>query len=115
MSSSPSCTSNFRPKYSGSSVPGLSPSSNRLWSTHTLVAPEISTWSYSEFQLPLSPSVGSHPGKQSWVSEKVRLRRMTLSTRSEERRVGKEPAPDRVARIRKHEEGDACGGARRQE
>lgn len=33
-----------------------------------------------EFQLPLSPSVGSHCGKQSSVAEKFRLRTMTLST-----------------------------------
>ncbi|CAM5474489.1 hypothetical protein STENM223S_08317 [Streptomyces tendae] len=64
----------------GAALSGCSPSVKVLWSSHTWVEPYTTALSYSEFQLPWSPSVGSHCGKQSTGLSKVRLRTMTLST-----------------------------------
>ncbi len=67
------------PKWVGASLSGCAPSVNVLWSSHTWVEPCTTTVSYSLFQLPRSPSVGSHCGKQSTGLSRVRLRTMTLS------------------------------------
>ena len=61
-------------------VPWFAPSVNELWSSHTFVAPLSVMLSYSEFQLPVSPSVGDQVGKQSYASSNAMLRMMTLPT-----------------------------------
>src|SRR6478735_10590021 len=76
-SSRPSCTSNGRPYTSSRLAGGCSPSSNVLWSTHTLVDVQTDRLSYAEFQLP-PESFASHCGKQSYASRSVRLRTITL-------------------------------------
>ncbi len=80
MSSRPSWIWYGRPKYCGCRESGLLPSLRSLWSTQTWVAPVSDTASYSEFQLPVSPSVGSHAGKQSFASVIVIPRMITLLT-----------------------------------
>src|SRR4051794_7249232 len=80
MSEAPSCAWYGRPKYSGWSSSWLLPSLSVLWSIHTFVAPDSEIRSYSEFQLPAEPSVGSHAGKQSAASVTSTFRMITLLT-----------------------------------
>jgi hypothetical protein len=82
MSKSPSWTWYGRPKYTGCVASWFGPSVNVLWSTHTFVAAVRVRVSCSEFQLPAAPSVGVQAGKQSWASSRLRLRTITLLTRS---------------------------------